>query len=84
MCIIQIILFSLGAFAFDRCHSRGPSGYQQDSEVTCSVCTPATVRKSATYTHWGRSDCPANSRVVYTGFAAGSHHAQTGSGKSVT
>ena len=69
--------------SFDRCNS-GPGGYRQDYEVTCAVCTPDTKRKGVTYTHWGRPDCPKQDGLVYSGFAAGSYRAHSGSGKAVT
>lgn len=33
---------------------------------------------SSSYIHWGRSECPQNATLVYTGYAAGSHYTHSG------
>ena len=58
--------------------------YSQNKEVSCAVCSADSERNSVVYTRWGRSDCPAGSRVAYAGQAVGSHYnSQTGSGANV-
>eukprot|EP00117_Sycon_ciliatum_P026388 scpid73826/ scgid5702/ len=37
----------------------------------------------AAYTRWGRDDCPAGARVVYSGLAAGAYHRDLGSGANL-
>ena len=43
--------------------------YVQNREVACIVCQPDTTRRSVVYTRWGRSDCPAHSRMVLDCFS---------------
>lgn len=42
----------------------------------------AGPRPAATYVRWGRSVCPAGASVVYTGYAAGAHYENSGSGSN--
>lgn len=57
--------------------------YVQNREVTCAVCSPPASRRGIVFTRWGRSVCPSGSRLVYSGFAAGSLYSQPGSGANV-
>lgn len=54
------------------------SGYVQDREVTCAVCTlPGTAR--SIYVQWGKRLC-SNATTVYTGWMGGGHLSHKGSG----
>merc|ERR1719367_223344 len=67
------------------------SSYPVDREVGCTVCgIPAiglrgnsyvvnTKNEISVYTRWGHQSC-GNSRLIYTGFIAGSHFGASGGG----
>ena len=65
------------------CSRTKPNAYVQDREVTCSVCSPATLRRTAVYTRYGRNDCPTGSLLVRNGFVSGSYKDHYGSGANV-
>ena len=62
---------------------RSKSRYVQNREIACIVCSTPKNQKSETFMRWGRSSCPAGSRLVYHGFAAGAISTKTGSGTSL-
>ena len=64
------------------CGSNSPY-YVQNREIACIVCSTPKKQNSSSFTRWGRSSCPAGSKVVYNGFVAGSISTQTGSGTSL-
>jgi hypothetical protein len=66
-----------------QCSRSRPNGYVQDRELTCAVCSPATSRRTVVYTRYGRSVCPAGSKLVRRGFVAGSYYSYTGSGANL-
>ena len=57
--------------------------YVQNREVTCAVCSSPANRPGVVFTRWGRSTCPTASKLVYSGFAAGSHNSHKGGGANV-
>ena len=65
-----------------QCRTGVTGGYSQNREVTCSVCSPETKRKSSVFTRWGRTTCPFDTTIVYSGFMAGEHHGHRGGSAS--
>ena len=61
----------------------GVQNYLANHELTCAVCTSPSKRKTSVFTRWGHTQCPGDTKVLYSGFAAGSHHGYAGSGASV-
>ena len=57
--------------------------YVQDRELTCALCSPPAGRRGVIFNRWGRSVCPSGSKLLYSGFAAGSIYSQPGSGANV-
>ena len=66
-----------------QCSRSRPNAYVRDREVTCAVCSPVTSRRTVVYTRYGRSVCPAGSKLVRRGFLAGSYYSYTGSGANL-
>ena len=54
--------------------------YIDHFEVACAQCSSGV---GPTYVRWGRTTCDAASTLVYKGRAAGSHHADAGSGHNL-
>lgn len=65
------------------CGTSSNGAYMRYHEVTCAVCSLPTTRRSSVYVHYGRSDCPPSSNVVYAGFLAGSRSSEKGNGASL-
>jgi hypothetical protein len=57
--------------------------YVQDRELTCALCSPPAGHRGVVFNRWGRSMCPSGSKLLYSGFAAGSRHSYSGSGANV-
>ena len=53
------------------------SSYVDNQEVACAQCSSSA---GPTYVRWGRTTCPASATLLYSGRAAGAHHAHAGGG----
>ena len=60
---------------------QGPTGAQGPAGATGAAgAVGPTGPAITTYVRWGRTTCPANSTVVYSGYVAGKNYTHSGSG----
>ena len=54
--------------------------YTADRELSCVVCSPPSNISGSFYIRWGRTSCPNDTELVYSGHAAASKHDEAGNG----